>query len=140
MNIEHFYSTYFTAGKISIDSRKIKHNDVFFAFSGEQFNAAIFARNAIEQGAKAVIVEDENYAQPDKNIFYVSSTLKFLQELALHHRKQLNIPIIALTGSNGKTTTKELIHAASPSHLSACMSMLQILVKHIWKDLVDLKE
>ena len=82
MNIEHFYSTYFTAGKISIDSRKIKHNDVFFAFSGEQFNAAIFAENAIEQGAKAVIVEDENYAQSDKNIFYVSSTLKFLQELA----------------------------------------------------------
>jgi len=61
MNIEHFYSTYFTAGKISIDSRKIKHNDVFFAFSGERFNAAIFAENAIEQGAKAVIVEDENY-------------------------------------------------------------------------------
>ena len=111
MNIEHFYSTYFTAGKISIDSRKIKHNDVFFAFSGERFNAAIFAENAIEQGAKAVIVEDENYVQPDKNIFYVSSTLKFLQELALHHRKQLNIPIIALTGSNGKTTTKELIHS-----------------------------
>ena len=110
MNIEHFYSTYFTAGKISIDSRKIKHNDVFFAFSGERFNAAIFAENAIEQGAKAVIVEDENYVQPDKNIFYVSSTLKFLQELALHHRKQLNIPIIALTGSNGKTTTTSLIY------------------------------
>ena len=181
MNIEHFYSTYFTAGKISIDSRKIKHNDVFFAFSGERFNAAIFAKNAIEQGAKAVIVEDENYAQPDKNIFYVSSTLKFLQELALHHRKQLNIPIIALTGSNGKTTTKELIHSVLSqkyktqytlgnlnNHIGVPLTLLSItqnheiavvemganhqneikflcslaqpnLVKHIWKDLVDLK-
>lgn len=109
--MEHFYSTYFKAGKVSIDSRKIGEGDVFFAFSGEQFNAAMVAEKAIEQGASAVIVEDGNYANPEKNIFLVPSTLGFLQQLALHHRKQLNIPIIALTGSNGKTTTKELIHA-----------------------------
>jgi UDP-N-acetylmuramoyl-tripeptide--D-alanyl-D-alanine ligase len=59
----------------------------------------------------AVIVEDKNFENTAKNIFYVESTLVFLQELAKYHRDQLNIPIIALTGSNGKTTTKELIHA-----------------------------
>lgn len=111
MDIEYFYSTYFQAGRISIDSRKIEEGDVFFAFSGEHFNAATVAEGAIEQGASAIIVEDKHYAQPRKNIFFVPSTLEFLQQLALYHRKQQNIPVIALTGSNGKTTTKELIHA-----------------------------
>ncbi|MDO4763945.1 MAG: UDP-N-acetylmuramoyl-tripeptide--D-alanyl-D-alanine ligase [Flavobacteriaceae bacterium] len=111
MNIENFYSTFFKVGKVSIDSRKIERGDVFFAFTGENFNAATLAENAINQGASAVIVEDEVYANSDKNIFLVPSTLEFLQKLALYHRQQLNIPIIALTGSNGKTTTKELINA-----------------------------
>ena len=105
--MEHFYSTYFKAGKVSIDSRKIGEGDVFFAFSGEQFNAAMVAEKAIEQGASAVIVEDGNYANPEKNIFLVPSTLGFLQQLALHHRKQLNIPIIALT-AYAFETDKEL--------------------------------
>lgn len=108
MNIEHFYTTYFK-GRVSIDSRKIEKGDVFFAFSGEHFNAATVAEEVIEKGAIAVIVEDESYANPAKNIFFVSSTLEFLQQLAIFHRTQLGIPIIALTGSNGKTTTKELI-------------------------------
>lgn len=111
MNVEQFYKQYFTAGKISIDSRKINEGDVFFAFSGENFNAAKLAESAIEQGASAVIVEDKNYENQEKNIFYTPSTLDFLQKLALYHREQLTIPIIALTGSNGKTTTKELISA-----------------------------
>jgi UDP-N-acetylmuramoyl-tripeptide--D-alanyl-D-alanine ligase len=75
------------------------------------FNAATLAEDAIQKGALAVIVEDKNFENTAKNIFYVESTLVFLQELAKYHRDQLNIPIIALTGSNGKTTTKELIHA-----------------------------
>ena len=111
MNISEFYTLYLTANKVTIDSRKIEENDVFFAFSGDNFNAATLAEDAIKKGAKAVIVEDKNFENPAKNIFYVESTLQFLQELAKHHRAQLNIPIIALTGSNGKTTTKELIHA-----------------------------
>ena len=111
MNISEFYTLYLTANKVTIDSRKIEENDVFFAFSGDNFNAATLAEDAINKGAKAVIVEDKNFENPAKNIFYVESTLQFLQELAKHHRAQLNIPIIALTGSNGKTTTKELIHA-----------------------------
>ena len=111
MNIEHWYRLYLQANKVTIDSRKIEKNDLFFAFSGENFNAASLAEEAISKGALAVIVEDEKFADPQKNIFFVDSTLATLQELAKYHRNQLTIPIIALTGSNGKTTTKELIHA-----------------------------
>ena len=111
MNIIDFYKLYLNSNKVTIDSRKIEENDIFFAFSGENFNAATLAEDAIQKGALAVIVEDKNFENTAKNIFYVESTLVFLQELAKYHRDQLNIPIIALTGSNGKTTTKELIHA-----------------------------
>ena len=111
IDIREFYSAYFNAGNVCIDSRKIKKGDVFFAFSGERFNAATLAEMAVEQGASAVVVEDKWYADVQKKIFFIPSTLEFLQELALYHREQLKIPIIALTGSNGKTTTKELIHA-----------------------------
>lgn len=111
MNIQEFYSLYLQANKVTIDSRKIEENDIFFAFSGDNFNAATLAEDAIDKGAIAVIVEDKNYENTSRNIFAVESTLVFLQDLAKHHRNQLEIPIIALTGSNGKTTTKELIHA-----------------------------
>ncbi|WP_027380609.1 UDP-N-acetylmuramoyl-tripeptide--D-alanyl-D-alanine ligase [Chryseobacterium daeguense] len=111
MNIEQFYPLFLKSGKVTIDSRKIGKNDIFFAFSGENFNAATLAEKVIEEGAFAVIVEQKDFENTDKNIFYVRSTLEFLQELAVYHRKQLQIPIIGLTGSNGKTTTKEIIHA-----------------------------
>ena len=109
MDVKDFYFSYFQAGKISIDSRKIERGTVFFAFSGENFDAATKAEDAIQNGAGAVIVEKKEYENIDKKIFYVPSTLDFLQQLALFHRRQLQIPIIGLTGSNGKTTTKELI-------------------------------
>lgn len=111
MNITEFYQLYLQANKVTIDSRKIEKGDVFFAFSGENFNAATLAETAIDNGALAVIIEDKNYENTSKNIFYVPSTLELLQNLAKHHRALLKIPIIALTGSNGKTTTKEIIHA-----------------------------
>lgn len=111
MNIKDFYPVYLKSNKIAIDSRKLEKNDLFFAFSGETFNAAKQAEEAINNGALAIIIEDPEFENLEKNIFYVSSTLSFLQDLALHHRNQLKIPIIGLTGSNGKTTTKELMHA-----------------------------
>ena len=111
MNVISFYPLFLKASKVTIDSRKIEKNDLFFAFSGETFNAAKLAESAIDQGAIAVIVEQKEFENEEKNIFYVPSTLKFLQDLAKHHRNQLNIPVIGLTGSNGKTTTKEIIHA-----------------------------
>ncbi len=111
MNIDQFYPLFLKSNKVTIDNRKIEKDDIFFAFSGENFNAATLADQAINQGALAVIVEQQQFENRDKNIFYVPSTLEFLQNLAIHHRNQLKIPFIALTGSNGKTTTKEIIHA-----------------------------
>lgn len=111
MNTEQFYPYFLKCNKITIDSRKIVPNDLFFAFSGDNFNAATLAEQAIAQGALAAIVEQKEYENIEKNIFFVSSTLEFLQNLARFHRERLSIPIIALTGSNGKTTTKEIIHA-----------------------------
>ena len=111
MKVISFYPLFLKAAKVTIDSRKIEKDDLFFAFSGETFNAAKLAESAIEKGALAVIVEQKEFENEQKNIFYVPSTLKFLQDLAKHHRNQLDIPIIGLTGSNGKTTTKEIIHA-----------------------------
>ena len=111
MNVLSFYPLFLKCAKVTIDSRKIEENDLFFAFSGENFDAATLAENAIKKGALAVIVENKKFENEQENIFYVPSTLTFLQQLAKHHRNQLSIPIIGLTGSNGKTTTKEIIHA-----------------------------
>lgn len=109
MKVEQFYSIYKQSNNCVIDSRKVNEKDILFAFSGETYNAAEKAQEAINNGAMAVIVEDSSFENIDQNIFYVNSTLDFLQELALYHRQQLAIPIIGLTGSNGKTTTKEII-------------------------------
>ncbi len=111
MNVHEFYDLFQKANKVTIDSRTIEKGDIFFAFSGDNFNAATLAENAVEKGALAVIVEQKDYENTSKNIFYVSSTLAFLQDLAREHRKHISIPIIGLTGSNGKTTTKELMSA-----------------------------
>lgn len=109
MDLSVFYQLYQQCNKATIDSRTIEKGDIFFAFSGENFNAATLAEDAINKGAIAVIVEQKAYENISKNIFYTPSTLEFLQNLAKLHRSFLNIPIIGLTGSNGKTTTKELI-------------------------------
>lgn len=111
MNIEQFYPLFLKSDKVTIDSRKVGVNDIFFAFSGDNFNAATLAEKAADDGALVVIVEQQEFENKEKNIFYVPSTLEFLQQLAVYHRNQLTIPIIGLTGSNGKTTTKEIIHA-----------------------------
>src|SRR5205085_362451 len=79
------------------------------ALKGESFNGNAFARQALEKGAAYVIIDEESYSVPgDERYLLVSDSLKALQLLANYHRKQFNIPFIAITGSNGKTTTKEL--------------------------------
>ena len=110
MNVQDFYPIFQKCNAVQIDSRMVEKNDLFFAFSGETFNAAKLAEEVIAKGAIAVIVELKEFENIEKNIFYVPSTLEFLQELAQFHRSKLSIPVIGLTGSNGKTTTKELIH------------------------------
>ena len=143
MNIDQFYPIYLQSKNVVIDSRKIEDGSIFFAFTGDNYNAAEKAKEAIEKGASAVIVEDENYFDPNNNIFYVPSTLLFLQHLSLLHRNQINIPIIGLTGSNGKTTTKELISTVLSSkfntqytfgnlnnHIGVPLTLLSIRKEH----------
>lgn len=110
MNINKLYEYYLNSNKISINSKNIKPNDLFFAIKGKNFNGNQFAEEAIQNGAMAAIVEEKTYENIKKNIFYVSNVIHTLQSLAKFHRqKLLQTIIIVITGSNGKTTTKELI-------------------------------
>ena len=110
MNIEALYQIYSSNYLVTTDTRTIKKGAIFFSLQGDHFNGNKFAAIAIEKGAKYAIIDDVNYQIKGKTIL-VNNVLQTLQKLANYHRKQLNIPIIGITGSNGKTTTKELIHA-----------------------------
>ncbi len=108
ISIEELYACYLRHPEVSTDSRQISKGGLFFALKGEHFNANHFAKEALEKGAAYVIV-DEELPFSDSRFLRVPEVLAALQALAAHHRKQLTIPVIGLTGSNGKTTTKELI-------------------------------
>ncbi|MFM6935129.1 MAG: UDP-N-acetylmuramoyl-tripeptide--D-alanyl-D-alanine ligase, partial [Flavobacteriales bacterium] len=95
---------------VSTDTRNITKDSLFVALKGTNFNGNTFAEEAIQQGAKFAIVDEPQYAD-DVHIFAVTDSLYFLQKLANHHRAKFNIPVIGITGSNGKTSTKELVHA-----------------------------
>jgi UDP-N-acetylmuramoyl-tripeptide--D-alanyl-D-alanine ligase len=109
MNIEDIYKIYQQFPSIETDSRKLKKDDIFFALKGPNFNGNIFAKQALESGA-AYVVTDEPLSFQSERIIQVENVLETLQQLAKYHRKQFKIPFIAITGSNGKTTTKELLH------------------------------
>ncbi len=110
MSITELYQIYQDHPSIQTDTRKISTGDLFFALKGPNFNGNQFAKQALDKGAAYAIV-DEGSVGEDERIIKVADTLKTLQDLALHHRRQLNnIPFIAVTGSNGKTTSKELMH------------------------------
>lgn len=114
MEISSLYQLFLSAGKVSTDSRKIEPGCLFFALRGDNFNGNQYALAALEKGASFAIVDDPELGANDKCIV-VHDVLQTLQDLARHHRRQLHIPIIAITGSNGKTTTKELIAAVLSS-------------------------
>lgn len=107
--MEKLFDLFYECSVICTDTRKITPDCLFICLSGENFNGNTFANQALELGAKYVIVDDGKYIQSEKT-FYVANTLKFLQKLANFHRKKFNIPVIGITGSNGKTSTKELIN------------------------------
>ena len=109
-SIADLYSLYQLFPNISIDSRKIEKDSIFFALKGDNFNGNTFAEKALELGASFVVIDDVTYNVSDKCIL-VDDVLTTLQELAVYHRNQLVIPIIGITGTNGKTTTKELLAA-----------------------------
>ncbi len=114
MHIEELYSIYLRHPSIQTDTRKLKTGDFYFALKGPNFNGNAFAKTALESGAAYAVVDEENAVMDERTIL-VPDGLEALQALATHHRKQLNIPFIAITGSNGKTTTKELLHAVLSS-------------------------
>ncbi len=109
MQISDIHSLFLSCSSVIIDTRKIVENSFFVALKGERFDANTFAKEALEKGASYVLIDNESFYIDDRTIL-VENTLVTLQELAKFHRAFLGIPIIALTGSNGKTTTKELIN------------------------------
>jgi len=108
--INKIYSEFVKAPKIITDSRKASANSVFFSLKGDNFNGNHFAEKAILDGCAFAVVDEVEYYSGEKYIL-VKDCLKALQELAAYHRSQLSIPFISITGSNGKTTTKELVKA-----------------------------
>ena len=110
MTIGDIHSKYLETSGACTDTRNIVDNSMFIALKGGNFNGNEFALKAIEKGCKYAIVDEDKYAV-DSRFILVPDALKCLQDLANFHRKQFDIPVIGITGSNGKTTTKELIGA-----------------------------
>jgi len=113
MNIETLYTLFKASSGITTDTRNIQKGNIFFALKGDSFNGNHFAVDAIKAGASYAIVDEEINAGEDyhNSIVVVENVLEIMQELALYHRNKIGCKVIALTGSNGKTTTKELMAA-----------------------------
>lgn len=109
MSIEEIYQTLGKGFKVQTDTRKISEGEIYFALRGENFNGNQFATDALQKGARYAIVDEK--VCDDERCLLVDNVLETLQELALYHRRQFHIPFLAITGSNGKTTTKELLNA-----------------------------
>ena len=109
--IKKIYELYKTAYTVTTDSRTITQNCVFVALKGEHFDGNDFALKVAEEGIAAAVIADRKDLPKHERLFVVDDSLKALQELARYHREQLGLPIIGITGTNGKTTTKELVSA-----------------------------
>lgn len=108
--IEQLYKQYLDTLQVTTDSRKITPGCIFFALKGTTFDGNTFAPQALEQGAALCVISDPQY-RVDERCIVVPDVLEILQQLARHHRSHLQIPVVGITGTNGKTTTKELVHA-----------------------------
>jgi UDP-N-acetylmuramoyl-tripeptide--D-alanyl-D-alanine ligase len=109
MKIEELYKIFQASKGISTDTRKIKEGSIFFALRGERFNANEFSEKSLESGALYAVIDDPAYYK-DERFILTDNVLSTLQDLARFHRDQLDIPVVGLTGSNGKTTSKELLN------------------------------
>jgi len=114
VTIEQLHQIYKLHPSVQTDTRKLRKGDIFFALKGPNFNANDFALQALEQGAAYAVI-DEMIDSKDERLIKVDDALDTLQQLAKYHRQQFMVPFIAITGSNGKTTTKELVHAVLSS-------------------------
>ena len=140
--MQNIYQHFLEHKKISTDSRKITSNCIFFALSGKNFNGNLFALEALQKGAAYAIVDQDVDSQNPK-IFRVENVLRFLQDFATMHRQSFQIPVLAITGSNGKTTTKELIASVLSAkyrvhytkgnlnnHIGVPLTLLQLTDEH----------
>jgi len=144
MNIPALYTLFLESTGVSTDTRKIDKGNIFFALKGPNFNANGFAAKALELGASLVVIDEEAFlVENDPRYFLAGNALIALQNLSNHHRHQLTIPIIGLTGSNGKTTSKELLNAVLKqkfntlatignlnNHIGVPLTLLQIKPEH----------
>jgi len=105
--IDRLYRIFLQYPVITTDSRRVPPNSIFFALKGSTFNGNLFAGKALEQGSAYAVIDEPAHRKNDRYVL-VNDVLTTLQELACHHRKQVRIPVVAITGTNGKTTTKEL--------------------------------
>ncbi len=141
-NIKELYNKFKDSSGITTDSRKVILNSLFFALKGPSFDGNKFAAKALKEGAAYAIIDDVDYQQGEKYIL-VENVLSTLQTLANYHRNQFDIPVIAITGSNGKTTTKELLSAVMNTtynchftkgnlnnHIGVPLTLLQLSSKH----------
>lgn len=127
--MEKNYNLFYETSGVCTDSRKIIKDSLFICLKGANFDGNAFAVQAIEDGAKYVISDNKNFCN-NTTIFYVDDCLLFLQNLANYHRRKFDIPIIGITGSNGKTTSKELINAVLSKKYSV-LSTIGNLNNHI---------
>ena len=141
--IEQVYNAFLGCDqKVTTDTRNIAKNDLFFALKGPNFNGNKFAEKALELGAKYAVIDEKEYFIEGKT-FLVENVLETLQNLARHHREKINIPVVAITGTNGKTTTKELLGAVLTSqynilitegnlnnHIGVPLTLLQLNKEH----------
>ena len=129
-NIEELYQYFLKSNGVSTDTRTIQAGQIFFALSGPNFNGNEYAYQALEKSALIVVVDDPEFYNQDDMHYLVKDSLQTLQELARHHRNKLDCKVLAITGSNGKTTTKELTHAALSKKFN-CFATLGNLNNHI---------
>ena len=129
MDIKEIYALFQQQSTICTDSRKITNGAIFISLKGDNFNGNKYALKAISEGCSYAIVDEKEY-DVHQNTILVNNALKTLQDLANYHRNQLTIPLIGITGSNGKTTSKELINAILNSELS-CYATKGNLNNHI---------
>ena len=140
--LDKILNLFYESTGVCTDTRKIEKNCLFICLKGDNFNGNAFALKALEQGAKYVIVDENEFNVAD-NIFVVDNSLKFLQDLAKHHRTKFSIPVIGITGSNGKTSSKELINAVLSkkykvlategnlnNHIGVPLTLLKITEEH----------
>lgn len=138
MRIQQLYDIFTLYPTVTTDTRNCPKDSIFFALKGANFNGNEYAAKAIELGCKYAIVDEVKYADITKNILLVEDCLKALQDLAHYHRKKFTIPVIGITGTNGKTTTKELVTAVLTKEFKV-LATLGNLNNHIGVPLTLLK-